>query len=62
MIAVLLPIGIMGFMDLTSPKQAIGAEAKFETILKDGFYGGLGRCSGWNCNPGFYRRPNRWSN
>jgi len=37
MIVVLLLIGIMGFMDWTNPKQAIGAEASFETILKDGF-------------------------
>jgi len=37
MIALLL----MGFMAWMSPNQAIGAENNFETILKDGFYGGL---------------------
>ena len=38
MVILLLLIGLMGW---TSPKEAIGAEASFETVLKDGFYGGL---------------------
>lgn len=31
----------MSFMAWMSPKQAMAAENSFETIFKDGFYGGL---------------------
>ena len=40
MLVVIVLISFIGLIDWAGPEKAVGAEAGFEVILKDAFYGG----------------------